>query len=184
MTVSTTIRKAGPFAGTGLVSSYPFAFKVFTDDDLLVIRTPTGGADVTLVLASDYTVTLNPDQDAVPGGSVVLSAPLAVGYTLSIGSQVDSLQGLSLTNNGGFFPKAIENALDKLDIQDQQQEETLSRAVRVPFGSGAIPDLPAPSAGSALVWNALGTALENGTPNVDYRALRSDLLGKIGRAHV
>ena len=31
---------------------------------------------------------------------------------------------------------AIENALDKLDIQDQQQEEVLSRAVRVPFGSG------------------------------------------------
>ncbi len=177
MTVSTTIRKAGPFAGTGLVSSYPFAFKVFTDDDLLVIRTPTGGADVTLVLASDYTVTLNPDQDTVPGGSVVLSAPLAVGYTLSIGSQVDSLQGLSLTNNGGFFPKAIENALDKLDIQDQQQEETLSRAVRVPFGSGAIPDLPAPSAGSALVWNTLGTALENGTPGVAYDTLRSDLLG-------
>ena len=88
MTVSTTIRKAGPFAGTGLVSSYPFAFKVFTDDDLLVIRTPTGGADVTLVLASDYTVTLNPDQDAVPGGSVVLSAALAVGFTLSIGSQI------------------------------------------------------------------------------------------------
>lgn len=177
MTVSTTIRKAGPFAGTGLVSSYPFAFKVFTDDDLLVIRTPTGGADVTLALASDYTVTLNPDQDAVPGGSVVLSAPLAVGYTLSIGSQVDSLQGLSLTNNGGFFPKAIEAALDKLDIQDQQQEETLSRAVRVPFGSGAIPDLPAPSAGSALVWNTAGTALENGAPGVNYDTLRSDLAG-------
>jgi hypothetical protein len=177
MTVSTTIRKAGPFAGTGLVSSYPFAFKVFTDDDLLVIRTPTGGADVTLVLASDYTVTLNPDQDAVPGGSVVLSAALAVGFTLSIGSQVDSLQGLSLTNNGGFFPKAIEAALDKLDIQDQQQEEVLSRAVRVPFGSGAIPDLPAPSAGSALVWNTLGTALENGTPGAAYDTLRSDLLG-------
>lgn len=161
MTVSTTIRKAGPFAGTGLVSSYPFAFKVFTDDDLLVIRTPTGGADVTLVLASDYTVTLNPDQDAVPGGSVVLSAPLAVGYTLSIGSQVDSLQGLSLTNNGGFFPKAIENALDKLDIQDQQQEETLSRAVRVPFGSGAIPDLPTPAASTVLAWNASANALVN-----------------------
>ena len=175
MTVSTTIRKAGPFAGTGLVSSFPFSFKVFTAADLLVVRTASGGADTTLVLTTDYTVTLNPDQDAVPGGSVVLGSPLAVGFTLSIGSQVDSLQGLSLTNGGGFFPKAIEAALDKLDIQDQQQEETLSRAVRVPFGSGAIPDLPAPSAGSALVWNTAGTALENGVPGVAYDTLKADL---------
>jgi hypothetical protein len=161
MTVSTTVRKAGPFAGTGLVSTFPFSFKVFSSADVLVVRTPAGGADVELTLTVDYTVSLNSDQDVAPGGSVTLTAALASGYNLSIGSQVDSLQGLSLTNNGGFYPKALEAALDKLDIQGQQQDETLSRALRMPFGTGAVVDLPAPVADATLVWNGAGTAIVN-----------------------
>ena len=36
MTISSTNRKAGPYSGNGLSTVFPFAFKVFTPDDLRV----------------------------------------------------------------------------------------------------------------------------------------------------
>ena len=111
MTISSSVRTAGPFIGTGGVAPYPFTFKVFQASDLFITRTTTGGVQSTLVLSVDYTVTLNVDQNASPGGSVALVTPLPTGYTLNITSAVPALQLASLTNSGGFYPSVIENAL-------------------------------------------------------------------------
>ncbi|HUM36899.1 MAG TPA: hypothetical protein PLQ85_08535, partial [Anaerolineae bacterium] len=88
MTIATSVRTAGPYTGTGAVSVYPFAFKVFQASDLLVNSTNTLGAISTLVLSSDYSVTLNADQDNNPGGTINLTAALASGYVLNITSNV------------------------------------------------------------------------------------------------
>ena len=119
MTVSSTVRKAGPFSGTGLQTAYPFSFKVFATSDVLVVRTYSG-VDSTLVLGSDYSVALNTDQDGNPGGTVNMAVAPASGYTLTIGSQVAQLQTTTITNNGGFYPAVITAALDKLTILIQQ----------------------------------------------------------------
>ena len=90
MTISTTTRKAGPFTGNGTTSSFPFAFKVFTAADVYVVRTSASlGPDTVLALTTDYTVALNPNQDASPGGTVTLTGgALAAGYSLTITSNV------------------------------------------------------------------------------------------------
>ena len=140
MTISSTIRQSGPYLGTGLVSSYPFAFKVFANTDVQVVKTV--GADTVLTLGSDYLVTLNANQDSNPGGVVNLTSPLGGGEYLTIGSQVPNLQGTDITNAGGFLPQVIEDALDKLTILIQQLGFNAARTtLRVPE-VGGVPALP------------------------------------------
>lgn len=163
MSISNTNRKAGPFTGNGSASSFPFYFKVFEAVDLFVVlfNVATNGESV-LVLTADYTVSLNANQDANPGGTVTLtSGALASGYTLTITSSVENLQPVNLTNQGGFYPDVIEDSLDRATIQIQQMSETLGRALTIPLSATANTELPPPQAGKTFAWNTTGTALEN-----------------------
>lgn len=121
MTISNTSRTAGPFIGNGVTKSFPFSYKIFGRDDLLVARTDTAtGVETILTLDADYTVSLSADQNSSPGGVIKLVAPLAVGTTLAATSNVSMQQNLDLTNSGGFYPKAINDALDRIVIMIQQ----------------------------------------------------------------
>lgn len=139
MTISSENRKSGPFLGTGAVSEYPFDFVVFSDADLLVIMADTSGAESTLVLNSDYTVDLNSDQDANPGGTVVLTNPLPADYLLVATSKLANLQPTDLTNQGGFYPQVVTRSLDRLTILVQQLKESSSRALTIPISSSETP---------------------------------------------
>ena len=162
MTISSTVRTAGPYTGTGSVNTYPFAFKVFQASNLLAQQTDTSGNITTLVLTTNYSVTLNADQNASPGGSIVLNSNLPSGYKLILSSQVPELQGTSITNNGGFYPQVVENALDYLTILTQQLQTELTQCMQLPLAvQGVATTLPAPVGGSLLGWNATGTALVN-----------------------
>jgi hypothetical protein len=147
MTISSELRTAGPFTGTGALSTYSFAFKVFQASDLLVVRQLIStGAQTTLALTTDYTVSLNADQDSSPGGSITLVAgALATTYTLLITSDVGNLQPTSLTNQGGFYPEVINDSLDRATIQIQQVAVKSGREVSAPLIDGTI-DMTLPSA--------------------------------------
>ena len=87
MTIPATTRKAGPFTGNGSNTAFPFTFKVFTTTDVAVIKADADGVESTLTLDSDYSVTLNSDQDATPGGTVtypISGSPLPSTDKLSI----------------------------------------------------------------------------------------------------
>jgi len=120
MTISSTNRKAGPYAGNGIATVFPFAFKVFTPDDLRVTSADALGVVTPLAADVDFIPTLNTDQDANPGGSIALTAPLAVNHTLEITSDISPTQLIDITNQGGFYPQVISKALDKLTILIQQ----------------------------------------------------------------
>ena len=136
MTINSTVRKTNLFVGNGSASTFPFTFKVFTAAEIVVVRVTTAtSTETTLTLQTDYTVTLNPDQNGNPGGSITLvsggvAQNLATGFNLVITSNVQSLQGTDLTNQGGFFPEVINDALDKSVILHQQQQELLDRSIR------------------------------------------------------
>ena len=160
MTISTQTRTAGPFTGTGLIVPYPFSFKVFQASDLLLFKTDSGGTQTQLTISTDYTVVLNADQNTSPGGTVTLLVALPVGSTLSGTSGVPVTQTASLTNAGGFFPKTIEDALDRLTILMQQQGFVgIGQTLRVPEVGG----VPLVAAASARANNLLGFD-SNGNP--------------------
>ena len=140
MTISSQTRKAGPYAGNNVADTFQFQFKVFVAADVLAVHTNSQGAESVLVSGTDYTVNLNPNQDALPGGDVVLTAPLPTGEKLTITSAVPQLQTLDLTNQGGFYPATINAALDRSTILVQQVAEQVSRAVKVQISSNVQPD--------------------------------------------
>lgn len=164
MTINSTTRKAGPFTGTGTVSAFPFGFKVFQASDLFVVRLDVSASvEQTLVLNANYSVTLNPDQNSNPGGIVTLTAPLAVGYTLTLTSDVPDTQPTDLTNQGGFYPDVINDALDRATIQIQQVQTEIDRTITAPISLPAGTDLtfPMPEANQFIGWNSTATALQN-----------------------
>lgn len=172
MTISSATRKAGPYNGNNVTTSFPFTFKVFSDSDVLVVKTDAAGAEATLALATDYTVILNADQNASPGGSVDLPAALASTYKLTISSALSALQPVSLTNTGGFYPEVLNTALDRLTILLQQVSEQASRAVKTPISSSTSPDTivaellaaAASAAASAAAAANSATAAANAVP--------------------
>lgn len=140
--ISSEVRKAGPYAGTGVTTSFPFHFKVFLVDEVVVIRTDSEGAE-TVLTAGAYTVTLNEDQDSAPGGYVTypsVGGPLPVGEKLTLTSDVAYLQTLDLTNQGGFYPKTINAALDRATMQIQQVAEQAARSVKVSISDPRTPE--------------------------------------------
>lgn len=139
MTISSTTRVAGPFTGNGTASAFPFNWKVFAAADLDVVRrNTTSGTDTALVLNTDYTVTLNGNQNTNPGGTVTLTAgALASGFTLTLTSDLANLQPTDLTNQGGFYPEVINDSLDRATIQIQQLAGEVSRSIRAPLADGS-----------------------------------------------
>jgi len=138
MTINSTTRKTNPLVGNGNTHTYPFAFKVFTDADIVVKKLEDATSTETLLtlgLNNDYIVTLNADQNGNPGGSITLKSGgnnqnLASGFRIVITSAVQSLQGTDLTNQGGFYPEVINDALDKSAILHQQQQDELDRSIK------------------------------------------------------
>ena len=82
MSVQEVSRRAGPFEGDGSTKEFSFHFKVFNADNVAVYVSDEDDGDVQLT--QGYTVELNADQDALPGGTVTLTDPLPDGQRLSI----------------------------------------------------------------------------------------------------
>ena len=52
------------------------------------------------------------------------------GFQVVITSALEPLQGTDLTNQGGFYPEVINDALDKAVILHQQQQDELNRSIK------------------------------------------------------
>lgn len=166
MSISSSNRKAGPYTGNGVTVSFAFAFKVFQAADVLVVQTDLSGVETTKTLTTDYTVTLNANQDTNPGGTVTMIVAPPTGYLLTLGSQVSYTQGMVLTNTGGFFPQVLNDMADRVVILVQQLFEKLNRALTLPFSvsSSVSTQLPSPVAGKVIGWRADGLGLDNYDP--------------------
>lgn len=164
MTIPSTARKAGPLLGTGAQTAWPFTFKVFAAADVAVTIADSLGVETALVLDTDYSVTLNANQETSPGGTItypISGSPLAVGSKLSIIGDLDYDQPLDLPSGGNFSPLALENELDRLTMQIQQLKEQVGRALLVPVTSTADVQLPNPEPNELIGWDSTGDNLAN-----------------------
>lgn len=80
----------------------------------------------------DYMVTRN----AVGTGEIVLlGAPLQAGRRLRVRRAVPFTQEKLMANQGGYYPQATEEALDKLTMLCQQLRDVVDRALLAPDGT-------------------------------------------------
>jgi hypothetical protein len=163
MTITSATRRAGPLAGNDSTIAFPFTFRVFADTDVRVVAM-IDDAEGDLVLDTDYSIALNADQDATPGGTVsypLSGDPLATGDSLVILGDLDYDQTFDIANGGNFAPAAFENALDRIVMQVQQLREILARSLQLGAMSDADPAIPTPEATSLIGWDSSAAALQN-----------------------
>jgi hypothetical protein len=181
MTINSTSRFVQA-NGNGSATAFPFAFKVFAAADLAVYLTNLStGVEQLLVLNTDYTVILNPDQNyspggtvTIPGGTVNVPAVVPNGTRVTISSAVPFLQPTDLSNQGGFYPDVINDALDRATILIQQLQNLTARLLIAPTTDGTgnltIPN-SALRANKYLAFGASGEPIVGtpaGTTDISY----------------
>lgn len=143
MSVEYIKRLAGPYVGDGTgQKTFSFGFLIFDESDVYVAVAASSDSEPSdLQQGTDYTVSMNADQSATPGGTITLTSEsgLAKDAVLVIGSAVDYTQTLDLTNYTRFAPERITTELDRIVVMIQQIVELLGRVVQVPPTSSISP---------------------------------------------
>src|SRR5688500_16668969 len=177
MTVLTnTRRREHPGNGVATIFSGP---RVFMESQLSAYLVDDAtGALTPLSTGSDYSVSMVGFADSL----VTLTVPPPTGSTLLLLRTLPSQQPYSIKNQGAFFADIHEDALDYRAMFDQQLEDDISLAIRMPetalstFNS----ELPQPTPGDALrplVLNAEGNGIGFGDWSAGDLLLRPDLAG-------
>ena len=133
MTLETTTSKA-VYTGNGATTEFPFSFKVWDEDQILVSVTDAQGY---VQETGEYSVTLS-----AGGGTVFYlhdGAPLPSGWKLAITRDMPFTQEDDYITGTRFDPEVIETALDKATAERQQLLEQLQRAVILPPTSDETP---------------------------------------------
>src|SRR5574344_192147 len=145
---SPRIQYAGPIsAGTTL--SFPYSYI-----DKSQVKAQISDEDV-WTLDVDY---------SVGDESVTTISTVASGETLTLYRRTVLDQQASFPQNARFNSEKINNALDKLTMQQQEQQEALGRSVKFSLDiDTSITDVtvPAPVAGKTMKWNDTETGLIN-----------------------
>lgn len=157
MTITTNISRSGPYAGAGTTGPFTVGFRFLENSHLRVVKTDAGGAETTLTLGLDYTVT----GAGGSGGTITTTAPVAVGYSITIVRSVPYTQETDYTQSDPFPAQSHEDAIDKLTMLAQQNKSDSDRSLRVPE-QVVFPDLPpkASRANTSLAFDS------NGDPTV------------------
>jgi len=141
MTVSSTTTKSS-HSGDGSLDTFAYAFRIFADDDLVVIiRTNSTGAETTKTKTTHYTVT---GVGSASGGNVVFTSgniPTS-GETVVIKRSLTLTQATDYVANDPFPADSHEDALDRLTMIAQQQQEVFDRAVVLPETDTASTTIP------------------------------------------
>lgn len=155
MTISTTNSRV-EYTGAGTTGPFSFPHYFLEDDDLVVIkRTIATGAQQTLTLTTDYTVS----GAGVPaGGSVTTVAAVSSAYEIIIFRDPDILQGTEYPEGDRFPSASHEKALDKLTMVAQRLKDMISRSLRLTDGdtTGGAMELPIDRASKYMAFDADG----------------------------
>lgn len=136
MAVQNVPRKVGPLTGNGIIKTFSFTFKAIRPSDVVVKI--SSGDEVTdeetlPEYGTDYTVTLNNDQDVSAGGTVTFAVAPEPGSRIAITSDTEIDQQLVLTNHDGFLPESLNDAYDKLTIICQELKGALTSCITIPL---------------------------------------------------
>lgn len=130
--------------------TWPYAFLIPTQDDLVVTLVDVASGNPTVLAPVNYTVTGLGDP---AGGAVTYplsGSPLTVATYLVVERFVAEVQETDLTNQGGVYPQDIEDALDYLTMQTQQLQDQINRSIVFSVADTVESTLPAATARANL----------------------------------
>lgn len=166
MSVSSTARKA-QFTSDQTTSSLAFTFRALTSAPTdIKVALLTGTTERILTYTTHYTVTISSNG---VGGTVHLVDPTALSTgTLTVYRVTTNKQESDYDDYNQFPANTLETDLDRRTMVDQEQDDDLGRTIKLPVSSTLTGlELPLPSAGKALKWNAAETAMVNTTVDID-----------------
>ncbi|MDR0250188.1 MAG: hypothetical protein LBI35_02590 [Burkholderiales bacterium] len=140
MTINSEIITAGPFICNGVNTSFPFAFKFFTEhgNNAVAVYRRDAAGNVRRLTQVEYSLGWNNPND---GGVVFVQSPLqSVGSMVFIISNVPFLQTYNALNNSNFYAEALNTALDRIVIQILQLRFDVGRSLKVPLFDTRSPE--------------------------------------------
>lgn len=143
MTIETSISSV-TYTGNGATTDFSFSFLIPEATDAVVSLTDIAGNSTETLDPSSYEISGLGDD---AGGFVtypLIGSPVASTHRLTIQRVLPLTQEVDLTNQDGFYPEVLEDALDSLCMQTQQVQEQINRAVIFPVGTDVnVPALTA-----------------------------------------
>ena len=136
MTVASSTNRVD-YTGNGSTTVFSFTFRIFAATDLVVTKADADGVETVLTLNTDYTVT---GVGSYSGGTVTISPALSSDYDLTIQRVLPLTQETDLRNQGQFFAETHEDVFDRMSMINQQLQEQLDRAAKLPVTNTADAD--------------------------------------------
>lgn len=130
------------YSGNGVLTTFPYEFPITDQTYVKVVKTSAAGVDTTLIVGVDYSVagvsSLTPSTWVVT--YPVSGTPLASGEHLTLVPNLPVIQSADLDNQGNYFGKTFEGALDFLTVICQMLKEQVDRSVKLPVGTTVSSD--------------------------------------------
>lgn len=122
------------YDGNGITDHWPFTFVIPSGAERVGLF-EIAANNLIIIPDTDYSIT---GLDNPNGGEVIypLSGPkVSADYRVVIWREVPYTQDTELTNQTPYYPKVLEQQLDRIVMQVQQLVDETKRAVRVPQGA-------------------------------------------------
>lgn len=164
MTISTTSTTV-TYIGNGATTVFTFPFVGDDPSDITVVYTDAADNQTTLG-TSTYSITFNPIPVGglwAVGGSVhypLIGLPISTGTFLTITRTLPLTQEVTISNQGAFYPQAVEQALDILEMQIQQVSDSVNENTFPPLLSRENKAFYFDSAGLPIASVATGTEID------------------------
>tara|TARA_E500000081_G_scaffold143567_1_gene163452 strand:+ start:1560 stop:3062 length:1503 start_codon:yes stop_codon:yes gene_type:complete len=181
MTISTTTI-LNSYSGNGSTTAFAYTFPINTTSEITVIERSATGSET---VKSEGTGSTNYGivDNGASGGTITMVTAPASGTTLLIRRNTDFTQETDYVANDPFPAETHEDALDKLQMQNQELEEELNRSLKisrtntmtsteftVDATNRANKILAFDSAGEISVTQELGTFVGNWSASTTYNA--------------
>lgn len=128
MTVSSTTKR-NSYSGNGSTTVFAYSFKIFDDDDITVIlRTDSTGSEAVQTKTTHYSVS---GVGSGSGGNITFGSAPASGITVVLLRETAQTQATDYTPNDPFPAASHEDALDKITLMVQDQQDELDRSLKL-----------------------------------------------------
>lgn len=148
---------------TGGETSLPVGWPVFSAGDIRVLRRRSG-ADVTLVLDTDYSVS----GIGAAAATVTLTLPAMAGDLVAIVGAMPIQRVTDYVESGDFTARSVNGELDRMTAWSQELARQMGQSLRLPDTDA--PPQPLPSAPSRAGW-LLGFDAAGGPALASYPSL-------------